>query len=93
MIEIYEVTKQFQDKKVYVTALKHVSFSVKQGEIVGLLGENGAGKTTLLRTIATLLTPTDGHVKVGEYDTVKNANEVKKGWVFFSVVKQGYMTV
>lgn len=78
MIHIQEVTKQFRDRKKYITALKHVSFEVQKGEVVGLLGENGAGKTTLLRTIATLLTPTSGKVLVGEYDTVKNPEEVKK---------------
>ncbi|MFI8575496.1 ATP-binding cassette domain-containing protein [Rossellomorea aquimaris] len=77
MIQIHEVTKQFKDKKKYVTALKHVSFSVEKGEVVGLLGENGAGKTTLLRTIATLLTPTQGYVQVAGYDTIKNPNEIK----------------
>ena len=77
MIQIHEVTKQFKDKKKYVTALKHVSFSVEKGEVVGLLGENGAGKTTLLRTIATLLTPTEGYVQVAGYDTIKNPNEIK----------------
>jgi sodium transport system ATP-binding protein len=78
MIEIRELTKQFQDKKLFITAVKHVTFSVKEGQVVGLLGENGAGKTTLLRTIATLLTPTDGFVKVAGYDTVQNPGEVKK---------------
>jgi len=77
VIQIHEVTKQFKDKKKYVTALKHVSFSVEKGEVVGLLGENGAGKTTLLRTIATLLTPTEGYVQVAGYDTIKNPNEIK----------------
>lgn len=78
MIEIKDVTKQFKEKKVFLTALKHVSFTVKQGQIVGLLGENGAGKTTLLRTIATLLSPTDGQVLVAGHDTVESPNEVKK---------------
>ncbi|WHY88936.1 ATP-binding cassette domain-containing protein [Neobacillus novalis] len=78
MIEIHEVTKKFQDKKKFITALKHVSFSVMEGQVVGLLGENGAGKTTLLRTMATLLTPTEGAITVAGYDTIKNANEVKK---------------
>ncbi|MGM8216112.1 ATP-binding cassette domain-containing protein [Bacillaceae bacterium W0354] len=78
MIEINEVTKRFQDKKKHVTALKHVSFSVEKGEIVGLLGENGAGKTTLLRAIATLITPNEGYITVDGYDTVQNPNNIKK---------------
>lgn len=78
MIEINEVTKKFQDKKMHVTALKHVSFTIEKGQVVGLLGENGAGKTTLLRTIATLLTPTEGTITVTGYDTVKNPNAIKK---------------
>ncbi len=78
MIEINEVTKRFKDKKTSITALKHVRFTVEKGQVVGLLGENGAGKTTLLRTIATLLTPTEGNVKVADYDTQKNPEEVKK---------------
>ncbi|MDM5247608.1 ATP-binding cassette domain-containing protein [Lysinibacillus sp. G4S2] len=78
MIQIQEVTKQFKDKKKYVTALKHVSFEVKQGEVLGLLGENGAGKTTLLRTIATLLEPTAGQVQVGGFNTVKESAEIQK---------------
>jgi len=78
MIEINEVTKRFKDKKTSITALKHVKFTVEKGQVVGLLGENGAGKTTLLRTIATLLTPTGGNVKVADYDTQKNPEEVKK---------------
>ncbi|MGD6844246.1 ATP-binding cassette domain-containing protein [Bacillus infantis] len=78
MIEIKEVTKRFKDKKVHVTALKHISLSVGEGQVVGLLGENGAGKTTLLRTIATLYTPTEGAVSVSGFDTVKQPDEVKK---------------
>ncbi|WP_025026087.1 ATP-binding cassette domain-containing protein [Caldalkalibacillus mannanilyticus] len=78
MIEIIEVTKRFQDKKTHVTALKHVTFTVEKGQVVGLLGENGAGKTTLLRTIATLLTPSEGRVCVSNYDTIKNADAIKK---------------
>lgn len=42
MLEIQNVTKRFQDKKVSVTALNHVSFTVGKGQVVGLLGENGA---------------------------------------------------
>lgn len=78
MIEIHEVTKTFQDKKTFITALKHVSLTIGKGQIVGLLGENGAGKTTLLRSIATLLTPTEGSIKVAGFDTLDHPNEIKK---------------
>lgn len=78
MIEIIDVTKQFQNKKQYITALKQVSLTIYEGEVIGLLGENGAGKTTLLRIIATLLEPSLGNVRVAGYDTVEQSNEVKK---------------
>lgn len=45
-----------------IQAVKEVSFEVKQGEIVSLIGANGAGKTTILRTISGLIRPTTGTV-------------------------------
>ncbi len=61
-----------------VVALKGVDLSVERGIIFGLLGPNGAGKTTLIRILATLLTPTTGTAKVGGYDVVKGAGDVRK---------------
>ena len=78
MIEIKEVTKQFQDKKKYITALKHVTLNIQEGEVIGLLGENGAGKTTLLRSISTLIEPSSGSIQVAGFDTVQQSAEVKK---------------
>ena len=47
-----------------VEALKHVSFSVPHGQVLGIVGVNGAGKSTLVRTIAGILPPTSGRVEV-----------------------------
>lgn len=44
------------------TALNHVSFSVNQGETLGLIGRNGAGKSTMLKVISGILKPTEGYV-------------------------------
>src|SRR5215467_8640424 len=57
-IELRAVTKQFGD----ITAVNNVSFSVKEGELMALLGPSGGGKTTVLRMIAGLEMPTFGDV-------------------------------
>ena len=41
----------------YIVAVDHVSFSIEEGEIFGILGPNGGGKSTLIRLISTLLLP------------------------------------
>jgi ABC-2 type transport system ATP-binding protein len=74
MIETRDLTKKFDG----LTAVDHVSFSVKRGEIFGLLGPNGAGKTTTIRMLSTLTRPTEGTATVGDYDIVEDDNEVRK---------------
>ena len=58
------VTTALRGKLQYddFTALDHVSFTVKKGETLGLIGRNGAGKSTMLKVISGILKPTEGSV-------------------------------
>src|SRR5882672_5892382 len=60
-IELRKVSKHFGA----VPAVNHVSFSVREGELMALLGPSGGGKTTVLRMIAGLEMPTDGDIFIG----------------------------
>jgi len=66
VIKLEGVTKIFKDfwGKPKVVAVKDLSFSVKEGEIFGLLGPNGSGKSTTLKLILGLLYPTRGRITV-----------------------------
>lgn len=65
---IGSLTSLYSPQKKTIQALKGVSFSLKQGELVGFIGPNGAGKTTTLKILSGLLYPTAGFVQVINYD-------------------------
>lgn len=60
------------------TAVDHLSFQVKKGEIFGFLGANGAGKTTAIRMLCGLLMPTSGIASVVGYDVVSQSADIKR---------------
>ncbi|MDT8897739.1 ATP-binding cassette domain-containing protein [Thermanaerothrix sp. 4228-RoL] len=61
-----------------IVAVDHVSFTVEEGEIFGILGPNGGGKSTLIRLIATLLLPDKGKISVFGYDVVRQPLQVQR---------------
>ena len=56
--------KRRRRKKEYFWALSDVSFEVKKGEVIGLIGSNGAGKSTMLKVVSGVMKPTKGSVEV-----------------------------
>ncbi len=76
MIEVENLTKTFDG----FTAVDHISFSVKRGEIFAFLGPNGAGKTTTIKMLTTLLRPTSGRIYLNGSDPTKNQNMVRRSF-------------
>jgi len=60
LLEVSHLTKSFGS----FTAVEDLSFSVKEGEVYGFLGQNGAGKSTTIRMILSLIRPTGGNIEV-----------------------------
>jgi ABC-type multidrug transport system ATPase subunit len=65
-------------EKPTVVALAGMSFQVRPGEALALLGANGAGKSTLLRILATLILPTRGHAEIAGHDAVLDPRAVRR---------------
>jgi len=73
MISSQNLTRKFGD----FTAVDHISFEVKKGEVFGFLGANGAGKTTAMRMLTGLLIPTEGEAAVAGFDVYEEAEKIK----------------
>ena len=57
-----ENPNSFDEKEFW--ALKDLSFQVKEGEVLGIIGKNGAGKSTLLKLLSRVTSPTKGEIKI-----------------------------
>ncbi|MBW8034640.1 MAG: ABC transporter ATP-binding protein [Planctomycetes bacterium] len=74
ILEVSNIRKEYGT----LVAVNDVNLTLEKGQVVGLIGPNGAGKTTLLRILATILSPTDGDVRVLGHDLKKDYLEIRK---------------
>ncbi len=90
-ITVKNLTKKYKD----LTAVKGISFEVKEGELFAFLGENGAGKSTTINILSTILEKTSGEVKIFDYELGKNDDEIRNsiGIVFQNSVLDQELTV
>jgi ABC-type multidrug transport system ATPase subunit len=72
VINVRRVSKHFKEIK----AVDDLSFSVRQGEIYGFLGQNGAGKSTTIRMLLTLVEPTSGDIEIFGMNLKKNRKDI-----------------
>ncbi|WP_167956342.1 ABC transporter ATP-binding protein [Anaerosporobacter faecicola] len=93
-IKIDDVCMSFKDNSGNdVQALNHINLAIHKGEFISLLGPSGCGKTTLLRTIADLLEPTTGKVRISGMTPKEIRLQQKFGIVFQSPVLFEWRTV
>ena len=74
ILEVQNLAKSYDN----FTAVKGISFDIKEGEIFSLLGPNGAGKTTTISMLSTLYTPTSGDAVIGGHSITKDPMAVKQ---------------
>ena len=74
LIEVSNLVKRYGDH----TAVDHLSFTVKEGQITGFLGPNGAGKSTTMNMITGYLAPSEGSVTIDGHDILEDPEEAKK---------------
>lgn len=74
-IVVEDLTKHYP---AGVRAVDGITFTVKPGSIFGFLGPNGAGKSTTIKILTTLALPTSGNARVGGFDVVSQASEVRR---------------
>ena len=79
MIDVSGLTKRYGD----FTAVHDLSFSVRPGEVLGLVGPNGAGKTTTLRSLAGIIPPTKGEVVIDGHRLLEDPIAAKRALAFF----------
>lgn len=85
ILRVDDIQKFYGNKGNLTKAVDHISFSVRKGEFLGIMGSSGSGKTTLLNCISTIDTVTSGHIYVEGKDITTFTDHslqtfVEKSW-------------
>jgi putative ABC transport system ATP-binding protein len=95
-----DLTKQYGNGDATVTAVAGISFSINEGEFIGVMGESGAGKSTLLGMMGAMNAPTSGRLIVDDIDVYSLGQEQRAdfrreflGFIFQSFHLVSYLTV
>src|SRR5215471_6565035 len=80
MIQVEALTKLYKE----FVAVNELSFSVRPGEVMGLVGPNGAGKTTTLRCLSGIIPPTRGLIRICGADLFRDPIAAKKQLAFIN---------
>ena len=79
VLEVKNIEKYYGNKSNLTKAIDNISFNVKNGEFVGIMGASGSGKTTLLNCVSTIDRVTAGHIIInGENITKLKGNKLNK---------------
>lgn len=79
MIEVAALSKRYGD----FTAVRDLSFSVRPGEVLGLVGPNGAGKTSTLRSLAGIIPASSGTIRIAGHNLATDPVAAKRALAFF----------
>ena len=79
IIKIKNLTRHYKTGEVVVKALNSVSFEIKKGEFIAIMGASGSGKTTMLRILGLLDKPTEGEYTINNLDVVECLHFISYG--------------